>query len=76
MRVPVFSVIIPQHFRKVNPKNEKIQKKGKQKNEIYRNYTLTAKKSLLGNTLTVTLNDDGAIKIVGDTTDEETQTVA
>ena len=39
------------------------------------NYTLTAKKSLLGNTLTVTPNDDGAIKIVGDTTDEETQTV-
>ncbi len=39
------------------------------------NYTLTAKKSLLGNTLTVTPNDDGAIKIVGDTTDEEMQTV-
>ena len=39
------------------------------------NYTLKAKKSLLGNTLTVTPNDDGAIKIVGDTTDEETQTV-
>ena len=33
------------------------------------NYTLTAKKSLLGNTLTVTPNDDGAIKIVGDTTE-------